>query len=259
VYGYAHVAGRAIVTLRNPTIGERAVKLPLDMPGLPASCHARIVYPYLANVAGTYKPGDVLTLPLGGYEVLVLELLPGDAVLDSAPAGLRYERRADGALVTYEAASSMPEFSVRSGGVEIRVPEGARNARIALLCEPEAGSPPRLVLTADGRPLKAVVVGPQSTEQGLAFGEGRWAFFVAPLAAGLNRISITAAPARGMLSAYLLMDVPLPAKVRTGVAAPSSPDALPASSSVQSRTMHLATMPLAFAQTKPAETTKAVN
>lgn len=244
VYGYAHVAGRAIVTLRNPTIEERTVKLPLDMPGLPASCHARIVYPYLANVAGAYKPGDVLTLPFGGYEVLVLELVPGDAGLDPAPAGLRYERRPDGALVTYETAGSVPEFSVRSGGVEIKVPEGARNARIALLCEVEAGSPPRLTLTADGRPLKAAVVSPQSTEQGLAFGEGRWAFFVAPLSSGLNRIGIAATPARGTLSAYLLMDVPLAAKVRTGVAAPSSPDALPAGSSIQSRTLHLATMPL---------------
>jgi hypothetical protein len=93
-YGYAHFAGgRGILSLRNPFIEPRTVRVKLDESvGWPraeaeGSFIARIVYPRQEVLSGSLRHGDVLEVALQGYEMVILHVEPASAA-GSAPAGI---------------------------------------------------------------------------------------------------------------------------------------------------------------------------
>jgi hypothetical protein len=245
IYGYAHFAGRGIVTLRNPYIEPRTAELKLDdAAGAPREgrLRARIVYPYTEQLAGSFGFGDTVRVPVEGYQVLVLEFAPAGAA-ESAPQAARVPGVRTGSFRIDPA----PGGGGVEGSAELSLPQDVENARLAILYEaPDRGEPPLASFRVNGRQVKARAVGPHSTEKGLGYGEGRWVIFLLPLGIGQNRLEFTlerSAPLNGTVSAWVLGDF-----LRTG--GPAGP-ALPFSSNRASRTLHLFTRQLALKQTTP--------
>jgi hypothetical protein len=97
-YGYAHWRGdRGLVVVRNPGLAARDVNIPLDEdsgflgePGV--TCKARVVYPYVEDLPGSFISGQDAVLPVPGATVMALEFAPGEAgavtpaVLPAPPA-----------------------------------------------------------------------------------------------------------------------------------------------------------------------------
>ncbi|HZT28913.1 MAG TPA: hypothetical protein VFA33_03450 [Bryobacteraceae bacterium] len=252
VYGYAHFRGRGIVTLRNPSVEEQTVSLRLDgslgLKDGPETFRMRVIYPYAELRPGTLGYGDTARLTLAGYEVLVLEFVPQGSLADRPPEGVRYEVQPDGKYRVYPGRAAAPPVEYRlsgeGGALTIEMPRGSANRRLGLLYEMEKeGAVPSLVLKINGQDVKAQVISPGSSEQGLGAGGGQWTFVLAPLAEGTNRIEFRGQPkARGKLSAWLLADFRLEGRTLSEAAAAAPrEDSLPASSGIDSRVIHLFT------------------
>lgn len=254
VYGYAHFAGRGIVTLRNPSVAEKTVSLRLDRNlGVAESSgplRARVIYPYTELRAGELRYGDSIAFTVPGFEVLVIEFLPEASAAGHPPEGVRYElQSSSGAGTTYTvyAPGAAPpdveyHLSAGSGTVNLIVPRGMENRRLGLLYEAAAGeSVPSFGIRNNGQAVQAQIVSPGSTEQGLGSGSGQWTFVMVPLGEGNNRIEFAGGPRmRGGLSAWLLADFRLEGKqVHVPGAGPAPGDSLPASSGRDSKVIHL--------------------
>jgi hypothetical protein len=85
VYGYAHWLGdRGLLCLRNPGLQDQGVAIPFDKSvqfrgpeGV--AYRARVVYPYVEDVATQFTSGKPLVVAVPGCSVMVFELLPGEA------------------------------------------------------------------------------------------------------------------------------------------------------------------------------------
>jgi hypothetical protein len=237
IYGYAHFGARGLVTLRNPFIEPRVARIPLDdSAGFPRSGRmaAQVIYPYAERLAGSYAYGDTLALRVEGYQTAVVEMLPESTM--SAPAAGAHATPPQPAVQQIAAASAAAGRTVE-GGFSVTLPAGISNARVAVLWESsEAAAAPSSELSVNGRKSGLKPVTSKSSEAGLGQGEGKWAFYLAPVSAGENRVDFrlsSPAAMNGQLSVWLLADYRREAK---------SPDSvLPIDSGHDYRTTHLFT------------------
>jgi hypothetical protein len=94
-YGYLHMTReKGILLVRNPGPAERTVRVNLtpDLGDFDASTeyYVRVIYPYNRILPDPVRPGGVLSLALGGYEVLTAELVPAKYIDRSLPVGVKY-------------------------------------------------------------------------------------------------------------------------------------------------------------------------
>jgi hypothetical protein len=94
-YGYLHMTReKGILLVRNPGPAERTVRVNLtpDLGDFDASTdyYVKVIYPYNRILSDPVRLGGVLSLGLGGYEVLTAELVPADNIDRSLPIGQRY-------------------------------------------------------------------------------------------------------------------------------------------------------------------------
>jgi hypothetical protein len=252
VYGYAHFSrDRGIVTLRNPTIEPRSHGLVLNPEaGLDPTgqrFRARVVYPYVEWLPGSFGYGDSVRLDVQGQQVLVVELLPESPHLQEMPAGVRLG--SDRAV--YDAASARSgqvrveslEFAGAHGSFQLRAPANARNLRLVMRWRPEeSGEKAAVRLRVDGSEAGLTLVSPASTEQGLGYGEGRWTVAIAPVPSAQSRIEFEVAPAdSGEIGFWLFADFLLDRKPLEVPAAALPVHALPAASGKDYRTSPLFT------------------
>ncbi|MEJ2007711.1 MAG: alpha-galactosidase [Acidobacteriota bacterium] len=115
-YGFVHSSPKeSIVTLRNPYVTPRFVRLKLDrasgfQPWTSAD-EAEVIYPYRLNLPGTFHYGDTLGIELGAYQQKVIELRP-PAPGEAAVQGARYALKSS-AAGKVELALYAPEGSTR--------------------------------------------------------------------------------------------------------------------------------------------------
>jgi hypothetical protein len=252
-YGYVHSgAEKSIVTLRNPFVRPRTVKLKIEEHnGFVPTQGAQVLeiqYPYREIQSGSVHSGDTLTFDLGAYEQLVFELRPA-AATDTALTGVRYSVQGN-TVLAYDASQTaetptLTAAPLRAEGVAgaartihaaatIQVSAGYREARVAFLLEPDQEIRRVTAEARDGAtPL------PLSTENG---GRGNWHWFYANLAPGKHTIDFTfhvpASPGGVRVSGWLLTRRTLPSHELHPGAVPA-PSLLPAISDVQRGTYAL--------------------
>jgi hypothetical protein len=125
-YGYVHSsADKSIVTLRNPFVRPRTVKLAIEerngFQKTDRPMTVDIVYPYRESRPGTVHFGDTLAFDLGAYEQTVIEMQPSGA------AGWRVE---GARYATAVAANGRPVL-------RLYAPEGATQ-QISIAGQPAA-------------------------------------------------------------------------------------------------------------------------
>ncbi len=132
-YGYVHSsAERSIVTLRNPFVAPRTVKLKIDeQDGFKKTDRAQMLeiqYPYRKVQSGAVHFGDTLTFQLGGYEEILFEMRPA-AEDQLGIEGARYtaEKAADGStqLRVYAPEGSTQTVRVAGSGASKIAVDGA--------------------------------------------------------------------------------------------------------------------------------------
>ena len=149
VYGFVHASpAKIIITLRNPFVTPRNVKLPLTAANGfiagSASWRAETIYPYRRQMPGTLRFGGNLRLRLGAYEERMIELRPASAGMRLTGARYTVLRAARGAVSLALFAPAGENRTLRLGGVK-----GALRRRVhfgpagAHESEPRF-SPPRL-------------------------------------------------------------------------------------------------------------------
>lgn len=157
-YGYAHFLGsHGILTLRNPFIQPRTVRVKLDASaGWTAADAGReaysatIVHPHRELLRRTFRHGDTLELELPPYQTFVLEIGVADPAL--APfAGLR--------------ARELPRAAHRNDWELFGLP----GTTVML---PAAGMPDPKAILQDGRPVR-VVGNPSEPHLAVTFGGDR--------------------------------------------------------------------------------------
>jgi hypothetical protein len=242
-YGYVHSdAEKSIVTLRNPFVRPRTVRLKVDeVDGFRKTDGAlmlEVIYPYREIRPGAVQFGDTVTFDLGAYEQVVFELRP--FAEGGAPAGVRYTALpAEGGAVTlrtYAPPEGLVMFSSSALQAEgradaertVRVktqtdtPADCRVARAAFLLEPEQETRGVTAEVLDNG--KAVTA---SLENG---GRGVWHWFWVDLAPGKHNLEWTfhlpAAPGAVRLSGWLLTQRTLASK-ETRVAPKAGQTAIP--------------------------------
>jgi hypothetical protein len=196
-YGYVHSnAEKSIITLRNPFVRPRTMKLKIDEQNgftkFEGTQEVTVVYPYFSVLSPGSNFGDTLSVDLQGYEQIVVETWPvpmTDTLMEppTAPAP--------------QPVFSPPTLSREANGLKVHVnldvPAGAPRVRLAVLLEPNLEVRDVKADTTDaGKPLAL------STENG---GGGVWHWFYADLTPGKHSIELTihsAAPAH--LTAWLL-------------------------------------------------------
>src|ERR1017187_8862580 len=194
-YGYVHSnVDKSIVTLRNPFVRPRAMKLKIDEENgfqkFEGTQRVGSIYPYRKLLAAGVPWGGAITVNLQGYEQIVAEMVP--------------ERNSDNLLDYPPGPSPQPIFSPATLDAAsmkvhaaVEVPAGGPKTRLAVLLEP--GQEVRDIkadATDAGKPLAL------STENG---GRGIWHWFYADLTPGKHSIELTihsTVPAH--LSAWLL-------------------------------------------------------
>ena len=251
-YGYVHsTAEKSIVTLRNPFVRPRSVKLKLDELNGFAKVEGpqvlEIQYPYRKIASSAAKFGDTLTFDLGSYEQIVFELYPA-AANQSRIEGVRFS--VDGSAVHTYAPSGAGDLtfspvSLRTEGAAgeartvhlsttVQVPSDYRQVRFAVLLEPDQENRGVKADGADsGQPLLL------STENG---NRGVWHWFYTNLPPGKHSVDLTvhipASPAGARISAWLLTRRTLASKEMPTQAIPS-PSLLPADSGIERATYSL--------------------
>jgi hypothetical protein len=255
-YGYVHsTAEKSIVTLRNPFVRPRTVKLKLDelngFAKLEGPQVLEIQYPYRKIASSAAKFGDTLTFDLGSYEQIVFELYPaaanqsriegvrfsvdGSAVHTYAPAGAGELTFSPVALRTEGAAGEARTVHLST---TVQVPSDYRQALFAVLLEPDQEN---RGVKADGTDFGQPLL--LSTENG---NRGVWHWFYANLPPGKHAVDLTvhipASPGGARISAWLLTRRALAAAIyspmRDNERLPS-PSLLPAESNIERATYSL--------------------
>ena len=254
-YGYVHSSPeKSIVTLRNPFVAPRTVRLKIDEENgfrkTEGTQVLEVQYPYRA-VTAVVKFGDTVAFDLGAYEQLLFELRP-DA---EAPVDGRFSVEGSTIRTYSPAASAAIAFSAGSLRVEgaagaartlristtVDVPAGYREAKLAFLLEPEREIRGVTATAVDGGQPLALTV-----ETGGA-NRGAWHWFYANLPPGKHAIDLTmripAAPGSAHITGWLLTRRELTA--REVHLAPSAgktlppPSLLPAESNIERGTYAL--------------------
>jgi len=249
-YGYVHSSpARSIVTLRNPFVRPRTVKLRVGAeegfvpPSQPMA--VEVIYPYRKLERGTVKFGDALSFDLGAYEEIVVELHPAEAS-EVELEGSRFEVT-QGGLRVYGEPATAPTFTAPA----ITVSGAAGNARTVYLKT-------TVELPSDCLESKAAFLVEPAEEikdvKGEAFdndkpvplalangGHGVWHWLWATLGPGTHHLNLTlhipAAPGEVHLSGWLLAKRTLMGGEMRGAAPPE--DLLPADSSIERTTYPL--------------------
>ncbi len=260
-YGFVHSSpAKSIVMLRNPFVRPRTVRLKVDeSQGFARSegpLTVEIQYPYREMRPETVSYGDTLTFDLGGYEEIVAELRHAGG---PRLTGARYRTAQSAALVfapqgsmrtidveniaqtvhfgqaaselTFSPATVTPEGAVT---LALTIPEDYREAKVALLIEPEHSMKG---VTADatdnGRPLAL------SLENG---GGAAWHWFWTNLLPGQHslevRFHLPDAAGGARLSGWLLTLRTLVSR-EVRLSEPMEPDLLPADSDIERKTYRL--------------------
>lgn len=198
-YGYLHMTReKGILLVRNPGPAERKVRLKLtpDLGDFDASTdyYVRVIYPYNRVLPDPVRLGGVLSLGLGGYEVMTAELVPAKDIDRRLPIGVRYSfengellvwgRRSEtGTKVAFTADAHISgdgtECSTR---LNVSVPEDFGKAKVAVLLELNAGMPRKKV------PEFKMVVNGVSRDAAIEGGDGTWFWVTSDLDKGRNRI-----------------------------------------------------------------------
>jgi hypothetical protein len=215
-YGYVHSsAEKSIVTLRNPFVEPRTVRLKLDEGNgfrkIEGTQALEIQYPY-RKVMAAVKFGDTVTFDLGAYEQLLFELRPDDQV----PIDGRYS--VDGSTIRTWAPKSADALSFSAGRLRTEgaagaartvhvtttadVPADYREAKLAFLLEPDQEIRGVTATAVDGsQPLTLAAETGQRNS-------GVWHWFYANLPPGRHSIEVTlhipAAPGGARLTGWLL-------------------------------------------------------
>lgn len=178
-YGFAHTAGgRGIIGLRNPFEGDARMSFALDRSLGSGPMAIRVIYPYNAVLSGTYAAGSTVDVPLEGYEMKIIEILPAGSVA-TLPRGARCEiisketeqggrirarfrvwedPRRESPIV---GAESKPELagdgSTLAGGARIGA-AGSGALRLLILVEPRGADPDSLAVGVrlDGKAMEVV-------------------------------------------------------------------------------------------------------
>jgi hypothetical protein len=254
-YGYVHSsAEKSIVTLRNPFVEPRTVRLKIDEAnGFRKTEGTRVLevqYPY-RKVTAAVKFGDTVTFHLGAYEQILFELRPDD----QAPVEGRYS--VDGSTIRTYAPRSPAALSFSAGRVRTEgaagaertvhvtttadVPADYREAKLAFLLEPDQEIRGVTATAVDGGQPLALTVETGERNRGV------WHWFYANLAPGRHTIELTmripAAPGAARISGWLLTRRELaPQEVHVTPAAGKKlppPSLLPAHSDIERGTYAL--------------------
>jgi hypothetical protein len=215
-YGYVHSsAEKSIVTLRNPFVEPRTVRLKIDEENgfrkTEGTEVLEVQYPY-RKVAAAVKFGDAVEFDLGAYEQMVFELRPDD----QAPVEGRYS--VDGSIIRTWGPSSSAALTYSAGRVRTEgaagaertvhvsttaeVPADYREAKLAFLLEPDQEIRGVSAAAVDGGQPLALAVETGGPNRGV------WHWFYANLAPGRHSIELTlripAAPGAARVSGWLL-------------------------------------------------------
>jgi hypothetical protein len=223
-YGYVHSSAvTSIITLRNPFVRPRSMKLKVDEQNgfqkYEGAEVLNVIYPYRRAAAPAVKFGDTVTFELDAYEEIVAQMGRGTVDPITAPPASQSQLSFSPATLT----KSSGAFKLST---TVDVPDGYPQARIAVLLEPDQEIRGLKADASDaGKPLEL------TTENG---GRGVWYWYWANLSPGKHSVELTihsAAPAH--ISAWLLTRRDL-GKPESVVSAPS----LPAQSNIE-RGTHL--------------------
>jgi Melibiase len=226
-YGYVHSnAAKSIVTLRNPFVRPRTVKLKLDelngFTKVEGPQLVEVIYPYREILTGSVRFGESVTFDLGAYEQVVFEVRPSDSTVMPI-RGTRFSVQGSKVL-TYDAtkAAEMPDIAVaplRAEGaagavrtihaaVTVQVPASYRQARVAFLLEPD-----QVIQKVTGEATDAGAALPLTAENG---NRGNWHWFYANLPPGKHTVDLTfhvpAANGNVRVSGWLLTRRVLPSQ-----------------------------------------------
>jgi hypothetical protein len=194
-YGYVHSnAEKSIVTLRNPFVRPRTMKLKIDEENgfrkFQGTQILDVEYPTFKRVASAAKFGDTVTFDLDAYEQLVAELHNGGSPQAAPPPP-------GGPEIVVSLTRVRQESTGMKVLTTVEVPELYRHARVAVLFEPDQEVRGVTAEAVDaGKPLAL------TAENG---GRGIWYWYYADLTPGRHSVELTihsASPAH--ISAWLL-------------------------------------------------------
>jgi hypothetical protein len=193
-------ADKSIITLRNPFVRPRTMKLKIDEEnGFAKFEGAQLVgsiYPYRKVLAQAVRFGDTISVDLQGYEQIV-------AVMSPQGSGDNPENPASRSQPVFSPATLTTERNTLKLHAAAEVPTGGPKTRLAVLLEPnQEVRDIKADATDDGKPLAL------SLENG---GRGIWYWFYADLAPGKHAIEVTIhSSAPGHISTWLLSSHPSP-------------------------------------------------
>jgi len=231
-YGYVHsTAEKSIVTLRNPFVLPRSVKLTIDEQNgfqkADRPMTVETVYPYRESRPGTVRFGDTLAFDLGAYEQTVIEMTPAEAgnfhvtgarysvttaggrstlhlyapegttqqvsIAGRAPASVQFGG-AKGTNISFTAADVAASGQKVEVSLTVEVPPQNAETRFAVLLEPESETRGVTAQAIDnGKPVQVV------TENG---GRGVWHWFWVNLTPGSHAVRLTAQVPANMTGAH---------------------------------------------------------
>jgi hypothetical protein len=166
LFGYAHWQGeRGILCLRNPDIGEQAIRVPFDEQvfyrgKVGGPFRGRVIYPYGEDLPTQFHSGDPLLLSVPGYTVMLIELQPGQAS-QLSPAKASGLIEAHGSVVPGERdGTKAPDFYKDpslslTAQVTVQVPdEEMARCDLFFIARSNGALPEFPVLTVNGRPAR---------------------------------------------------------------------------------------------------------
>lgn len=216
-YGYVHAGSqKAIVLLRNPFVEPASVTLRLDdaFSALSRSEEyaVTLTYPYNMILPGTVKFGEQVQIPMEGYEVAVVELIPKQQLASELPTGVRYSTEGTRIRIfeekgkttqwqTVDGKKQETTFDLKQESItaketdfrrlaatkvlstiELALPDSFAELNLGILFEPEkkldGDDLPRFKFSVDGKEAQAVI-----DQEG-----GRWFWATLPLESGSHKV-----------------------------------------------------------------------
>ena len=191
VCGYAHGNrnNRSLVALHNPDIQTRRISLKideqLDIPESAQQYQVNIIYPYRASL-GTMKWKDVITLPMHGYEVTLLDIRRDDLKSPSFPLFENPERPAP----ELQTVATNLKDQLLTFTTSVKIPKNHRKPELWVYFRPNKKIAFSLTCTINGKEVKASIRCRSREDR-----EEAW--FCIPLQNGENIIQADLAAAEG--------------------------------------------------------------